>query len=172
MVRKKGLAFAENEEEASEENPEAAAATAVSEYDPEQDPRFWQSMAGMWRSVCCEFVDIASGYSSDGRPANEIAARLQKELADRIQQESNAAGEFREQFQKTAAEWVARRRSDVVTADVAAQMRELDRERQAAAVRARLQDQENRERQAAELEAKAAALRQGPQNRTTSFLAR
>lgn len=152
-------------------DPEQAARDAVQAYDPQTDFRLWKAMSDMWKSVCVEFVDVASGYASDGKP-HEIAARLRKELQDRIAQESNTAGEFREQFRKTANEWVARRRSDVVTADMAAQLQELDRERQAASARAARQDQENRERQASELERQAAALRQGPLSRTTSFLAR
>ncbi|HBC61442.1 MAG TPA: hypothetical protein DC058_09510 [Planctomycetaceae bacterium] len=153
-------------------DPEQAAKIAVQAYDPSEDPRLWRAVAGMWRAVCSEFVDVACGYASDGRPASEIAARLQKELADRLQQESNAAGEFREQFRRTAAEWVVRRRSDVVTADMHRQMMELHREREAAAERAVEQDRQNRERQAAELEAKAAELRGGRPSMKSSYLAR
>lgn len=152
-------------------DPEQAAKLAVRAYVPAEDFRLWKAMSDMWKSVCVEFADIAAGYSADGKP-HEIAARLQRELQDRIAQENSSFAEFRNQFQRTAAEWLVRRRSDVVTADMRRQMTELDRERQAAVERAAEQDQKNREAKAAELERQAAALRSGPQSRTTSFLAR
>jgi hypothetical protein len=172
MVKRTSQNLVEYGEQEQVVDPEQAAKIAVQEYDPSEDPRLWRAMTGMWRSVCSEFADIASGYASDGRSCSDLASRLQKELLDRIAQESNTAGEFREEFRKTAFEWLERRRSDVVTADMNAQLQELDRERQAAAERARQQDQRNREAKAAELERQAAALRQGPQSRTTSYLAR
>jgi hypothetical protein len=164
--------MAKKTDELFQDDPEQAAKIAVQAYDPSEDPRLWKAMSDMWKSVCVEFVDVACGYAGDGRPANEIAARLQKELADRIAQENSSFAEFKQQFQRTAAEWLVRRRSDVVTADMRQQMMELDRERQAAVARAAERDRESRERQAAELERQAAELRSGPQSRTTSYLAR
>lgn len=153
-------------------DPEQAAKIAIREYNPSEDPRLWKAVAGMWRAVCSEFADIASGYASDGRSCSDLASRLQKELLDRIAQESNAAGEFREQFRKTAAEWLERQKSNRLSDDMNAQLRALDVERQAAAARAREQDRLDRERRAAALERQAAELRSGPQSRTTSYLAR
>lgn len=153
------------------EGPEAAASEAIKGYDPSEDPRLWRSMSEMWKQVAVDFADIASGYTTDCR-AVEIAGRLRKELGDRIAQEAGCFAEFKEQFRRTASEWIARRRSDAVTASMNEQLQGLEIERQAAAERARAQDRAIREAKAAELERQAAVLREGPASRTTSYLAR
>ena len=151
---------------------EQAARDAVKNYVPEEDPRLWQAVAQMWRGVCVEFAEIAAGFATDGRSCRDLASRLQKELQDRIAQESNTSGEFREQFRKSAGEWLARQKSNLLTDDMNAQLQQLQAERQAASARAAEQDRQNREAKASELERQAEQLRKGPQSRTTSYLAR
>ena len=169
-MKKNGLAFVENEVEASEENPEAAAAEAVASYDPTKDFRVWQRVAEVWRLQCAELTEIAEGLASDNRPAGEVAKRLRAELDGRVKQDffAEAANEFR----KLASEWAAGQASSQRTAGLYAQLKELQRERAAAVERAAELDRQNRERQAAELEARAAELREGRPSMKSSYLAR
>jgi hypothetical protein len=153
-------------------DPEAAAAAAVASYDPTKDFRVWQRVAEVWRQQCSELVEVAEGLSSDNRPAGEIARRLRSELEGRLRQDPSWFTEAANEFRKLASEWAACQVSSQRTAGLYAQLAELQRERQAAVERARLQDQRNREAKALELEREASELRKGPQNRTTSFLAR
>lgn len=168
-MKKNGLAFVETE--AAAENPEAAAAAAVASYDPTRDFRVWQRVAEVWRLQCLELVEIAEGLASDNRPAGEIARRLRKEFEDRSKQDPSWFAEAAEQFTKLAHEWAACQVSSRRTTELHRQLDELQRERAAAVARAAEQDRLNRLREAEQLEARAAELREGP-SRVSSFLAR
>ncbi len=167
-MKKNGLAFVETE--AAAENPEAAAAAAVAEYDPTKDFRVWQRVAEVWRLQCAELVEVAEGLASDNRPAGEISKRLRAELDGRVKQDffAEAANEFR----KLASEWAAGQASSQRTAGLYAQLEELQRERAAAVARAAEQGRLNRLREAEELEARAAELREGRPSMKSSYLAR
>lgn len=160
------------EVEAAAENPEAAAAEAVASYDPTKDFRVWQRVAEVWRQQSQELVEIAEGLSADGRPAGEIAKRLRKEFEDRSKQDPSWFTEAAEQFTKLAHEWAACQASSQRTAGLYAQLEELQRERAAAVERAAELDRQNRLREAAELEARAAELREGRPSMKSSYLAR
>lgn len=169
-MKKNGLAFVETE--AAAENPEAAAAEAVAEYDPKRDFRVWQRVAEVWRQQSQELVEIAEGLSADGRPAGEIARRLRKEFEDRSKQDPSWFTEAANEFRKLAHEWAAGQASSQRTAGLYAQLEELQRARAAAVERAAEQDRQNRLREAEQLEAKAAELREGRPSMTSSYLAR
>jgi hypothetical protein len=153
-------------------DPEAAAAEAVASYDPTKDFRIWRQVCEVWRLQCAELVEIAEGLSADNRPAGEIARRLRKEFEDRSKQDPSWFAEAANEFRKLASEWAAGQVSAGRTAGLYAQMQELHRERAAAIERAAEQDRLNRLREAEQLEARAAELRQGRPSMKSSYLAR
>ena len=144
---------------------DAAAAkvrAAVAGYNPQNDPRVWKRLAEIWRGACHELVEVASNLKSDGREAAEIVPRLARMLKSRQEQEPGEISSAVEEFRRTAADFFAAHESNTMAAEVAEQIAAHERGKAEARERRAAEEQERREQRAAELEAEAQRLRQGP----------
>jgi hypothetical protein len=151
---------------------DAAAAkvrAAVSAYNPQNDPRVWRRLSEIWRTTAHEMAEVAAGLQSDGRSA-EIVPRLAGMLKGRLEQEPGEISSAVEEFRRTAADFLASNVSNTMAAEVLQQIEAHERGKAEARERRAAEEQERREQRAAELEAEAARLRQGPP-RPASFIA-
>jgi hypothetical protein len=151
---------------------DAAAAkvrAAVAGYNPQNDPRVWKRIAEIWRGACHELCEVAAGLKSDGRSA-EIAPRLAGMLKGRLEQEPGEISSAVEEFRRTAADFFAAHSADTMAGEVLQQIEAMEIAKAEAREQQAAHDQARREQRAAELEAEAERLRQGPP-RPTSFIA-
>jgi hypothetical protein len=155
---------------ATADNASAAVRAAVSGYDPNEDPRVWRTIAGMWRAAAHELVELAENLVADGR-IGDVVPRLKKSLGERCRQEPGELQSAVETFAKEAERlFLDDARQNQFCAAVLEQIQSQERAKSEAREASIRREQDRREQRAAELEAEAEALRQGPV-RPASFIA-
>jgi hypothetical protein len=162
-------ATAPDESTAATDAAAAKVRAAVSAYNPTTDPRVWRRLSEIWRTTAHEMAEVAAGLQSDGRSA-EIVPRLLSMLKTRQGQEPGEISSAVDEFRRTAADFFEAHVSDTMAAEVLQQIEAHERGKAEARERRAAEEQERREQRAAELEAEAARLRQGPP-RPASFIA-
>jgi hypothetical protein len=153
---------------AAADNAAAAVRAAVAGYDPNEDPRVWRVIAGVWRAAAHELVEVAEGLAGDGKVA-DIIPRLKRMLAERVRQEPGELESAVEEFRKSAERLFIDGQQNEFCGSVLRQIRENERMKAEARLKAEAADRERRELQALQLEREAERLRQGPP-RPASFI--